>query len=262
MTLESRFARGKCAFIPYLMAGDPDLETTSLLLRTLAQCGADAIELGVPYGDPLADGPIIAAAGVRALRNGVGIADVLQLVKESSAQLPPIVLFSYFNPIYQYGIVRFAQDAAAAGVAAVIVPDIALEEGAELREALLHEGLEMPLLVAPSTPPDRAEQIARAATGFVYVVSRLGVTGTASAPDFSPLRAQVAMLRERTGKPLAVGFGISAPEHVRAVAGDVDGLIVGSALIDAYAGTRGDEAASRVRRLVGDLLPQGRPAGG
>ena len=250
------FGSGKCAFIPYLMAGDPDMETTQLLLRSMAQAGADAIELGIPYGDPLADGPTIAAAGVRALANGTSIASVLEAVRATrTPDAPPVILFTYFNPIYRYGVERFAREAAQAGAYGVIVPDVALEEGEALRAALQREGLVMPLLVAPSTPRDRAARIAEASGGFVYVVSRLGVTGAGAAPDFRPLRAQIAMLREVTQKPLAVGFGISTPEHVRAVRGDVDGVIVGSAIIDAYAGSRGEEAASRagayVRALTG-----------
>lgn len=248
------FSHGRCAFIPYIMAGDPDTETTAQIIDALTRNGADAIELGVPYGDPLADGPTIAAAGVRALRNSVGIGDVLALVRQSrSREAAPIVLFTYFNPVYQYGVERFAHDAAQAGAAAVIVPDIALEEAGELREALCNYDLDMPLLVAPSTPPGRATSIALASTGFVYVVSRLGVTGAAAAPDFSPVRAQVQALRAATTKPLALGFGISTPEHVRAVSVLADGVIVGSALIDAYAGSRGEEAAKRAATLCAAL---------
>jgi tryptophan synthase alpha chain len=252
--LENIFKNGRCAFIPYLMAGDPDLETTARIVDALRDAGADAIELGIPYGDPLADGPTIAAAGVRALANDVGIAQVLDLVREAVARnAPPIVLFTYFNPVYQYGIKRFAADAAQAGAAGVIVPDIALEEGQELRAALEMHGLQMPLLVAPSTGRERAAEIAKVSRGFVYVVSRLGVTGAGAAPDFTPLRKQVQMLRDVTDKPLAVGFGISRPEHVREVRDIVDGVIVGSALIDAYAGARGEEAAQRAGKFARTL---------
>jgi tryptophan synthase alpha chain len=252
--LENIFKIGRCAFIPYIMAGDPDLRTTAQIIDAVRDAGADAIELGVPYGDPLADGPTIAAAGVRALANHVDIAQVLELVRDAVARnAPPLVLFTYFNPVYQYGIERFAKDAALAGAAGVIVPDIALEEGRELREALAANDLRMPLLVAPSTPRDRAARIAQASTGFVYVVSRLGVTGAGATPDFTPLRAQIQMLREVTDMPLAVGFGISRPDHVREVRGIVDGVIVGSALIDAYAGKQGDAAAERARALCASL---------
>lgn len=253
--LENIFKPGRCAFIPYLMAGDPDLETTAQIIDAIRDAGADAIELGIPYGDPLADGPTIAAAGVRALSKGVGIDAVLKLVAAATKRnAPPIVLFTYFNPVYQYGIERFAADAAQAGAAGVIVPDIALEEGQDLRAALAAQGLQMPLLVAPSTPRDRAARIAEESSGFVYVVSRLGVTGAGAAPDFTPLRKQVAVLREVTDKPLAVGFGISKPEHVREVRDIVDGVIVGSALIDAYGGSRAAEAARRAGEFAATLV--------
>lgn len=237
------------------MAGDPDLATTRAILSTLTKAGAAAIELGIPYGDPLADGPTIAAAGLRALTAGVGVADVLALAKDARAGgCAPIVLFTYFNPVLQFGIERFARAAGDAGIAGAIVPDIALEEGEELRSALRASGIAMPLLVAPSTKRDRAARICAESSGFVYVVSRLGVTGASTAPDFSPLRAQVEMLRALTDKPLAVGFGISNAQHVRAVAPLVDGIVVGSALIDAYAGARGEEAAARVESFVHGLL--------
>lgn len=249
------FAPGRCAFIPYLMAGDPDLQTTADLIDALTAAGASAIELGIPYGDPLADGPTIAAAGARALANGVGIADVLELVRGARARgAAPIVLFTYFNPVYRYGIERFAAEASQAGASAVIVPDIALEEGHDLRSALNERGLQAPLLVAPSTPRERAARIAQASTGFIYVVSRLGVTGAGAAPDFQPLRSQIAMLREVTDKPLAVGFGLSTPAHVTEVRDIVDGVIVGSALIDVYGSAHGHEAIARTREFAEGLV--------
>ena len=246
---------GKTPVIPYLMAGDPNLETTKAVMRELAKAGAAAIELGVPYGDPLADGPTIAAAGVRALTNGIGLDETLALLREVRSDVPPVILFTYYNPIYQYGIENFARDAAEAGASGVIVPDVALEESAELREALAKNGLQMPLLVAPSTPLERAKRIAELSTGFVYVVSRLGVTGAGSTPDFSPLIAQLQQLRTVTDKPLAVGFGISKREHAEMVAQYVDAVIVGSALIDAYAGFEGDEAAQKAGGFLRSLIP-------
>ncbi len=247
--------RSRSAFIPYVMAGDPDLATTGAILGALSDCGVDAIELGIPYGDPLADGPTIAKAGVRALRNGVTIEDVLNLVRASrDGSGVPIVLFTYFNPIYQFGIDRFAREAGDAGACAVIVPDIALEEAGELRATLAAANVQMPLLVAPSTPIERAKMIAAQSSGFVYVVSRLGVTGAKTEPDFTPLRSQIAALRAVTPKPLAIGFGVSSAGHVAAVAPLADGIIVGSALIDAYAGYTGEEAARRARRFVEPLL--------
>jgi tryptophan synthase alpha chain len=255
-SLRSVFKPGRCAFIPYVMAGDPDIETTRRILQALQAAGVDAIELGIPYGDPLADGPTIAAAAVRGLAAGATLTRVLQLVEEMAASLPPIVLFTYFNPVYQYGAPAFARDAAQAGAAGAIVPDVTLEESVELREAFEGCGLAMPLLVAPSTPRERAARLAASSRGFVYVVSRLGVTGAGRALDLGPVRSQVEMLREVTEMPLAVGFGISSANQIRDIAPLVDGVIVGSALIDAYAGKRGAAAADAVKRFVDSLLPR------
>jgi tryptophan synthase alpha chain len=252
--LDAVFQKKRAAFIPYVMAGDPDVASTERIISELGAAGADLIELGIPYGDPLADGPVIAAAGQRALSQGTRIADVFGIVERTRRNgAPPVVLFTYFNLVYQYGLERFARDAAGAGASGAIVPDVALEETAGVRAALATRGLQMPLLVAPSTPRERAARIADAATGFVYVVSRLGVTGANSAPNFAPLRAQVATLREVTKKPLAVGFGVSRTEHVAEVAPIADGVIVGSALIAAYAGKDGDPA-QHVRAFVDPLI--------
>lgn len=257
--MEALFDRARSthrvAFIPYVMAGDPDLETTEAILAQLTAARVDAIELGIPYGDPLADGPTIAAAAQRALDGGTQIADVLKLVYRHKMKAgAPIVLFTYYNPVYQYGLERFSREAGEAGVSGVIVPDIPLEEGAELARELVNEGIDMPLLVAPSTTRERATRIVAQSTGFIYVVSRLGVTGAGERPSTDPLRTQISMLRSLTDKPLAVGFGVSTPEDVREVGPLADGIIVGSALIDAYAGTRGAEAASRVRALTDALI--------
>jgi tryptophan synthase alpha chain len=257
--IEALFDRAKldhrAALIPYIMAGDPDLDTSLAMLGALTAAGVDAIELGIPYGDPLADGPTIAAAAQRALEGGTHMSDVFELVKAHKANAgAPVILFTYFNPVYQYGIDRFAKDAAGAGASGVIVPDIPLEEGAELSQTLANEGLDMPLLVAPSTTRERAARIAEQSTGFIYVVSRLGVTGAGMQASDERLRAQIAMLRGLTEKPLAVGFGVSNAEHVRAVATLADGVIVGSALIDAYAGDTKAEAAARVTAFVAPLV--------
>jgi tryptophan synthase alpha chain len=257
--LEEIFVRarrgGRIAFIPYVMAGDPDTETTSAILAALREAGADAIELGIPYGDPLADGPTIAAAAQRALRAGARIEDVLALARRNSERGgAPVVLFTYFNPIYQYGLDRFAREAEEAGAFGAIVPDIPLEEGRELSATLAAHGLDMPLLVAPSTTRERATLIAAQATGFIYVVTRLGVTGAGTQPAAQRLRAQIATLRQLTDKPLAVGFGVSSADHVRSAAAVADGVIVGSALIDAYAGSADAAAAARVRSFVTPLI--------
>lgn len=257
--LEAIFERARnaqrAAFIPYVMAGDPDAPTTLAVLRTLTSAGVDVIELGIPYSDPLADGPTVAAAGQRALAAGMTISSTLELVREHHDHGgAPIVLFTYFNPVLQFGIERFARAAAESGACGVIVPDIALEEGEVLSVTLAGQGVDMPLLVAPSTKPERAKRIAAQSSGFIYVVSRLGVTGAGTQPSTQALRAQIAMLRTITEEPLAVGFGVSNADHVRDVAALADGIIVGSALIDAYAGTRGEEAAERVRAFVEPLI--------
>ena len=244
----------RTAFIPYLMAGDPDLETTEIVLDALTSAGADVIELGVPYGDPLADGPSIAAAGARALAGGTRLADVLALTARCAARCAPLLIFTYFNLVDRFGITRFARDAAGAGAAGAIVPDVALEESEELRNALRAESLAMPLLVAPSTPRERAARIAAASNGFLYVVSRLGVTGASAGPNIDALKLQLAMFRDLTSAPLAVGFGVHRAADVRDVASMADGVVVGSALVDAYAGSRGAEAARRVREFVAPLI--------
>jgi tryptophan synthase alpha chain len=258
VTIAAAFERAKrearVAFIAYVMAGDPDLHTTQLLLSALSEAGVDIIELGVPYSDPLADGPTIASAGARALDNGTRLGDVLALLHRCSASSAPLLLFTYFNPIYQFGIERFAREAAEAGAAGAIVPDCALEESAALRAALRSRELDMPLLVAPSTTPQRAARVAAASSGFVYVVSRLGVTGAAKRPNFAPLRAQLAMLREKTNKPLAVGFGLSRAEEIGEIAPFTDGVVVGSALIDSYADSNGGQAVKSVTAFVTPLI--------
>lgn len=233
---------GRPALIPYLMAGDPDLKTSRLLIEALRQTGADILELGVPYGDPLADGPTIQTAASRALRSGTSLEDALELAAAQTEM--PVVLFSYYNLLLQYGIQRFAEQAAKAGVAGVIVPDLALEECGEIFAALAGHEIAMPLLVAPSTPLERARRVAATATGFLYVVARLGVTGANEVPDFAHLRHQVAELRKVTSLPLAVGFGLSTAQHVRAVSDWVDGIIIGSALIDVYGSHSGAQAVA------------------
>ncbi len=257
--IEALFDRAKsdhrAALIPYVMAGDPDIDTTLSILGALTEAGVDAIELGIPYGDPLADGPTIAAAAQRALERGTKIEHVLELVRlHKSAGGAPVILFTYFNPVYQFGIESFAREAAKAGASGVIVPDIPLEEGIALAATLAHEGLDMPLLVAPSTSRERAMKITGQSSGFIYVVSRLGVTGAGMQSSLDRLRAQVSMLRGITDKRLAVGFGVTSPTDVRELAPIADGIIVGSALIDAYASHPKSEAMRRVAEFVRPLV--------
>ncbi len=243
-------AAGRGALIPYLCAGDPDRATSEKLMGAAAAAGADIIELGIPYGDPLADGPTIAAAAQRALAAGTTLDDALDL---ASGVGVPVIMFTYLNPILQYGLARFATALASRGIAGAIVPDVPLEETGDLRAVFGPLGLALPQLVAPTTPPERAEALARASDGFTYLVSRLGVTGAKKEPDFSWIAERVAALRAVSSTPLAIGFGIATTDHVRRACAIADGAIVGSALIDAYAGSSGNAAADRVRDFVATL---------
>jgi len=258
--IAAAFARAKAAgrgmLIPYVCAGDPDRATFAAMLAALGPAGADLVEIGIPYGDPLADGPTIAAASQRAIDGGTTFDDALAFAADAErAGAPPAVMFTYFNPVLQYGVVRFADALVAAGICGAIVPDIPLEETGALRAAFEPRGLALPLLVAPTTPPQRAEAIVLASSGFVYLVSRLGVTSAAKEPDFAWIGARVAALRRVTDLPLAIGFGISNARHVARANEVADGAIVGSALIDAYGDATGGEAVERVRAFLAALRP-------
>jgi tryptophan synthase alpha chain len=252
-------AEHRAALIAYVVAGDPDRATTLAVIDALTAAGVDLIELGIPYGDPLADGPTIAAAAQRALDGGTKMADAIAIAAEARERgAAPILYFTYLNPIDRYGVERFAREAAASGAIGAIVPDVPLEELAAFGPPLRAAGLAIPLLIAPTTPPERAARIAAASSGFVYLVSRLGVTGARREPDIAWAAASIARLRGATELPLAVGFGISTPAHAAAVGAVADAVIVGSALIDAYAGSRGAEAARRAgayARSLHDALP-------
>ncbi|HTD37461.1 MAG TPA: tryptophan synthase subunit alpha [Candidatus Limnocylindrales bacterium] len=247
-------AERRAALIAYVVAGDPDRETTVAVLDALTQAGVDLIELGVPYGDPLADGPTIAAAGQRALNGGMTLAGSIELAAEARARgVAPIVFFTYVNPVDRYGPERFARDARAAGAVGAIVPDVPLEELDSFAPPLRAAGLAIPLLIAPTTPHERAARLAAASTGFVYLVSRLGVTGARREPDIARVAAAIERLRPATALPLTVGFGIATPEQAAAVGAVADGVIVGSALVDSYAGASGAEAARRAGEYAASL---------
>ena len=229
---ESLRDRGQCALIPFITAGDPDLATTAAALRILDRSGADLIELGVPYSDPLADGPVIQAAATRALQQGTRLEAVLDMVRQVSPELrSPIVLFTYYNPILNQGIENFLKQIADAGVKGLVVPDLPLEESETLIQTAATLGVEVVLLVAPTSPKERIEAIARQAQGFIYLVSVTGVTGIRTQLED---RAQDILmdLRTITDKPIGVGFGISQPEHARQVMDwGADAVIVGSAFV-------------------------------
>lgn len=230
--MEALRDRGQCALIPFITAGDPDLKTTAEALRILDRSGADLIELGVPYSDPLADGPVIQAAATRALERGTKLETVLEMVREVAPTIrAPIILFTYYNPILNRGIETFLQEIAEAGVKGLVVPDLPLEEVEVMLKPAAIAGIEIILLVAPTTPKDRIEAIARQAEGFIYLVSVTGVTGIRSELE-TRVYDLLTELRGVTDKAIGVGFGISQPGHARQVMEwGADAVIVGSAFV-------------------------------
>ena len=247
-------AAGELGLIPYLTAGDPSLEASEKIVLAAAEAGADIIELGVPFSDPVADGPTIQRASERALRSGTTLAGVVALVEVLRARTDvPFVLFSYFNPILQMGLGKFAEAAAAAGADGVLATDLTPEEGAEYRDTLRASGLDTIFLAAPTSTQDRLAKIAAFTSGFLYLISRTGVTGEREAlPEDLPALARRA--RQFTKLPIAVGFGISQPSHVSRLGGIADAAVVGSALVaeiekSATADAAAASVAERVRLL-------------
>jgi len=227
---ELRKKDGK-AFIPYIMAGDPNIKRTLELISVLEECGADIIELGVPFSDPLADGPTIQQAAQRALDEGVTLKRVIDLVSELRAATQiPIILMTYYNPIFKYGEERFVQDAATAGVDGVIVPDLPPDEASNLMKHARERGLDTIFLLAPTSTDDRIRKVARASTGFIYYVPITGITGSKLSLDAS-LGTHIARIRNFSNRPIAVGFGVSTPEDAAEISGFADGVIVGSAIV-------------------------------
>jgi tryptophan synthase alpha chain len=242
-------ARRRCALIPYITAGYPAPAATGALLDALAGAGADVIELGVPFSDPVADGPTIQRSSHQALQHGATPGTTLTALREFRVRHDvPVVLFSYLNPILGYGAARFIEDAVAAGAAGVLITDLPAGADPDLERAFQESPLAFIRLVAPTTPRARLLEIAATAQGFLYYVATLGVTGARSSMRAATLD-EVAALRAACAVPVAVGFGVSTPEHAAAVARVADGVIVGSALIDAL--DRGGIAA--VERLMAEL---------
>lgn len=230
--MEALRDRGQCALIPFITAGDPDLQTTAKALQVLDRSGADLIELGVPYSDPLADGPVIQAAATRALQRGTRLDQVLEMLRDVSPTLKsPIVLFTYYNPILNRGIDQFFQDIAAAGARGLVVPDLPLEEVEKVLDAATAAGVEVTLLVAPTTPKERIASIASKSQGFIYLVSVTGVTGMRTQIQ-SRVQELITDLRGVTDKPIGVGFGVSEASQARQLTGwGADAVIVGSAFV-------------------------------
>lgn len=252
---EKARAEGRSALVIYLCAGDPSLELTPELVVAAAEAGADIIELGVPFSDPTADGLAIQRASERALARGTTLAGVLGAVRKIREKTDvPLVQFGYYNPILRYGEERLAKDAAAAGVDGLLVVDLPPEEAASLREPAIRAGLDFVPLVAPTSTPERIDRAAEAAGSFLYYVSSTGVTGGAAGAQLADAARRAAAVRERAGKPVAVGFGVRTPEDVARVAKHADGVVVGSAIVEAIeSASSRDEAVRVVRERVTQL---------
>jgi len=258
--LEAAFASaraaGRTALAPFVTAGDPDRESSVAVLEAVARGGATLCELGVPYSDPIADGPVIQSSYTRALGSGITLEDVFSIARQAAGRVAmPILAMASYSLVFRRGIDRFVADAAAAGLAGFVVPDLPLEESDDLDAACRTAGLALVRLVTPTTPPERAEAIARKSTGFLYCVSVAGVTGART--ELPPgLLERIGWLRTKTDVPILVGFGISTPEQVRAVAAVADGVIVGSALVRLVADSAAEGRSGmlpRVERFIADL---------
>ncbi len=262
--IEKRFAAlkkgGRAALVTFTMAGDPDYETSLAIAKALPKAGADIIELGMPFTDPMADGPAIQAAGLRALKSGQRMTKTLAMVREFRKEddETPIVLMGYYNPIFIYGNERFLMDAKAAGVDGLIVVDLPPEEDDELCLPALKAGLNFVRLATPTTDDGRLPAVLSHTSGFVYYVSITGITG-AAAPDTAKVTAAIARIKRHTELPVAVGFGVKSAEQARAIAERADGVVVGSALVDVLRqnldpdGKAGPNAIIAVTDLVSSL---------
>jgi len=240
---------GRKAFMPFVTAGDPDLDFTAEVIRRLAARGCSLFELGIPYSDPIADGPVIQASYTRALDHKIKLAEIMAMVQKITPQVKtPIVTMLSYSIVFRHGLDRYVADAKAAGISGAIVPDLPIEESGPLADVCRREDFSLIQLITPTTPRDRALRIAERTTGFIYYVSVTGITGeqTALPPEIVD---NVAWLRTQTPLPICIGFGISRPEHVRMLAPVADGLIVGSAIVRHIA-----EAATKPREQVLDEI--------
>ena len=259
--IDRRFAalkkEGRAALVTFTMAGDPDYATSVAILKALPKAGADVIELGMPFTDPMADGPAIQAAGLRALKAGQTLAKTLAAVREfrNGDDATPLVLMGYYNPIYIYGVDRFLSDARTAGVDGLIVVDLPPEEDSELCLPAMKAGINFIRLATPTTDDKRLPAVLTNTSGFVYYVSITGITG-AAAPDTAKVTAAVARIKRHTTLPVCVGFGVRTADHARAIAAGADGVVVGSALVDAVRQTLGRDAKPTAKSVtaVADLV--------
>jgi tryptophan synthase alpha chain len=234
---------GRAALVTFTMAGDPDYETSLAILKNLPKSGADVVEIGMPFTDPMADGPAIQAAGLRALKSGQNVKKTLAAVREfrNGDDATPLVLMGYYNPIYVYGVESFLADAKAAGVDGLIVVDLPPEEDTELCLPAVKAGLNFIRLATPTTDDERLPAVLTNTSGFVYYVSITGITG-AAAPDASKVATAVARIKRHTALPVCVGFGVRTAAHARAIAEGADGVVVGSALVEAVRNSLGINA--------------------
>ncbi|MCA0431736.1 MAG: tryptophan synthase subunit alpha [Proteobacteria bacterium] len=259
--IDARFAalreEGRAALVTFVTAGDPDYKTSLKIIQGLPKAGADVIEFGMPFTDPMADGPAIQAGGLRALKAGQTLRKTLQLVKEfrKGDDETPVVLMGYYNPIYVYGVDKFLKDAKSSGADGLIIVDLPPEEDEELCIPAMKAGLNFIRLATPTTDDARAPAVFRNTSGFVYYVSVLGITGT-KAPDLKSVKSNVKRLRKHTRLPICVGFGVKTAEQAKTIAADADGVVVGSALVAAVAdslsksGKATPKTAEAVHKLV------------
>lgn len=259
--IEARFEKcrseGRAALVTYIMAGDPDSETSLAILKALPKAGADIVEFGLPFTDPMADGPVIQAAGLRALKAGQDTVKTLDLIRRFRAEddKTPVILMGYFNPIYVYGVERFLADAKDAGVDGLIIVDLPPEEDDELCLPALKAGLAFIRLATPTTDDARLPAVLKNTAGFVYYVSITGITGAAT-PDFGRVATAVERIKRHTPLPVVVGFGVKNGAHAAAVAQGADGVVVGSALIEQLGQTldRQGQAGADTVKAVADLV--------
>ena len=244
----------KLALMPFLIAGDPNIETTSKILLKLQEKGADIIELGIPYSDPLADGPIIQLSASRALKSGTTLKKVIQLLDSLKDKLHiPVILFTYFNPVLNFGFEKFCELASKAGVAGLIIPDLPLEEAYKFSEISRCYAIDLILLVAPTTPYERMKMISKNTKGFTYLVSVTGVTGERNKME-NRVESLITKLKEISINPIAVGFGISSPEHVNKVRKwGADGVIIGSAFVKRISNSNEREVVNEVGNFCEEM---------
>jgi tryptophan synthase alpha chain len=261
--IDAKFAALKkekrAALVTFITAGDPDFETSLKIIEGLPKAGADIIEFGMPFTDPMADGPAIQAAGLRALKAGATLKKTLKLLAafRKKDNTTPVVLMGYYNPIYVYGTEKFLEDAKKAGADGLIIVDLPPEEDDELCLPAIRHGLNFIRLSTPTTDDARAPAVFKNTSGFVYYVSVLGITGT-KAPDLRSVKANVRRLKKHTDLPICVGFGVKTPEQARAIAKDADGVVVGSALVSAVANalTKSGKATAATPKAVHRLVSE------